>query len=53
VFEIGSRLREARERHGLELADVERETRIRARWLRALEEERFDLLPDRAAASRP
>jgi cytoskeleton protein RodZ len=50
VFEIGSRLREARERRGLELADVEHDTRIRARWLRALEEERFDLLPERVYA---
>jgi cytoskeletal protein RodZ len=50
VFEIGTRLREARERRGLELAEVERDTRIRARWLRALEEERFDQLPGRVYA---
>jgi transcriptional regulator with XRE-family HTH domain len=48
VFEIGSSLREARERRGLQLSDVERDTRIRPRYLRALEEERFDLLPGRA-----
>lgn len=47
MFEIGSGLREAREQRRLELADVEHDTRIRARWLRALEEERFDLLPER------
>jgi cytoskeleton protein RodZ len=45
VFEIGSSLRAAREQRGLELADVERATRIRSRYLRALEEERFDLIP--------
>jgi cytoskeleton protein RodZ len=45
VLQIGTSLREARERRGLELADVERETRVRARYLRALEEERFEQLP--------
>jgi cytoskeleton protein RodZ len=45
VFEIGSSLRAAREQRGLELADVERATRIRSRYLRALEDERFDLIP--------
>jgi len=45
MFQIGSALREARERRGLTLADVERETRIRARHLAALEDERFDRLP--------
>jgi cytoskeleton protein RodZ len=50
VFEIGSRLREARERQGLTLHAAERATRIRARWLEALEEERFDLLPERVYA---
>jgi cytoskeleton protein RodZ len=48
MFEIGSSLRQARERRGLELADVQRETRIRVRYLHALEEERFDLLPGEA-----
>jgi hypothetical protein len=32
-------------RKGLELAQLEAETKIRARYLRALEDERFDLLP--------
>jgi cytoskeletal protein RodZ len=48
MFEIGSSLREARERRGLQLTDVQRETRIRVRYLQALEEERFDLLPGEA-----
>jgi transcriptional regulator with XRE-family HTH domain len=50
VFEIGSSLREARQRRGLELSEIERHTRIRSRYLRALEEERFDLLPGAAYA---
>ena len=48
MVEIGSTLREARERQGFERGDVERETRIRERYLAALEEERFELLPARA-----
>ncbi len=50
MFEIGSSLREARMRQKLELADVERATRIRARYLMALEEERFDSFPGTAYA---
>jgi cytoskeleton protein RodZ len=46
VFEIGSSLRRARDGQGLELADVEAATRIRARYLAELEEEHFDDLPD-------
>jgi cytoskeletal protein RodZ len=45
MFEIGSSLREARRRRHLELAEVERATRIRAAQLEALEHERFELLP--------
>ena len=45
MFEIGSALRQARERQGLSLQDVESATRMRARQLAALEEERFDLFP--------
>jgi cytoskeletal protein RodZ len=45
VFEIGSSLREARERQGLDLAAVERETKIRGKYIRALEDEQFELLP--------
>jgi cytoskeleton protein RodZ len=45
VFEIGNSLREARVRQQLELSEVELATKIRARYLRALEEESFELLP--------
>jgi transcriptional regulator with XRE-family HTH domain len=45
VFEIGASLREARQRLGLELAEVAQETKVRERYLRALEQERFDELP--------
>ena len=50
VLEIGSSLREARVDRGLELADVETATKIRARYLAALEDERFDAFPGRAYA---
>lgn len=42
---LGESLVEARLARGLELRDVERDTRIRARYLSALEQERFDALP--------
>jgi cytoskeleton protein RodZ len=45
VFEIGNSLREARLRQALEYADVERVTKVRPKYLRALEEEQFDSLP--------
>jgi cytoskeletal protein RodZ len=45
VFEIGNSLREARLRQGRDLVRVESDTKIRAKYLQALEEERFDLLP--------
>jgi helix-turn-helix protein/uncharacterized protein DUF4115 len=45
VFEIGNSLREARHRQQLELSEVEQATKIRARYLKALEEEAFDALP--------
>jgi cytoskeleton protein RodZ len=45
MFELGSSLRETRVRRGLELAQVAAETRIRTRYLQALEEERFERLP--------
>lgn len=48
MFEIGASLREARVRKGLEIADVERGTRIRGKYLRALESESFDVLPSQA-----
>jgi cytoskeletal protein RodZ len=45
MFEIGNSLREARVRQQLELGEIELATKIRARYLRALEEESFDALP--------
>ena len=45
MFEIGNSLRDARLRQGLELADLEAQTKVRARYLKALEEEQFELLP--------
>jgi cytoskeletal protein RodZ len=45
VFEIGTTLRDARLRLGLDLYELEAATKIRAKYLRALEEERFDVLP--------
>jgi hypothetical protein len=50
VFEIGSSLREARERQNLELSRIERDTRIRAKFLQALEDEQFDRMPAPAYA---
>jgi cytoskeleton protein RodZ len=50
VFEIGSSLRAARERQQLKLTDVEQATRIRTKYLAALEDERFDVLPGAAYA---
>jgi cytoskeletal protein RodZ len=45
VFEIGNSLREARLRQSLEFSDVERVTKVRPKYLRALEEEQFETLP--------
>jgi cytoskeletal protein RodZ len=45
VFEIGSSLREARLRQELDFPEVEQATKIRAKYLRALEDEQFDVLP--------
>ena len=45
MFEIGNSLREARVRRAVEFAQAEQATKIRAKYLRALEEERFELLP--------
>jgi cytoskeleton protein RodZ len=45
MFEIGNNLRAARIRQKLELSQAEGDTRIRARYLRALEDERFEVLP--------
>jgi cytoskeleton protein RodZ len=45
VFEIGNSLRDARVRQGLEFAELEHSTKIRGKYLRALEDEEFELLP--------
>ena len=45
MFEIGNSLREARLRQGLDFPEIEQRTKIRGKYLRALEEEQFDLLP--------
>jgi cytoskeletal protein RodZ len=45
VFEIGNSLREARLRQGLDFPEIEQGTKIRGKYLRALEEEHFDVLP--------
>jgi cytoskeleton protein RodZ len=45
MFEIGNSLREARLRQGLEFPEVEQATKIRGKYLRALEDEQFDILP--------
>jgi cytoskeleton protein RodZ len=45
VFDIGSSLREARTRQGLDFPDLEQTTKIRPKYLRALEDENFDILP--------
>jgi cytoskeletal protein RodZ len=42
---IGETLREARMRQGLDIADVEERTKIRAKYLRALENEEWGSLP--------
>ena len=45
MFEIGNTLREARLRRALDIADCESATKIRGKYLRALEEEQFEILP--------
>jgi cytoskeletal protein RodZ len=50
ISDIGNELRETRLRLGLTLEQVEMATRIRPRYLEALEEERFDELPGEAYA---
>src|ERR687892_1893773 len=42
---IGATLREARMRARIDISEIEAETKIRARYLRALENEEWDLLP--------
>ncbi|HVS84920.1 MAG TPA: helix-turn-helix domain-containing protein [Gaiellaceae bacterium] len=50
MFEIGNSLREARVRQGLGYSEVELATKIRAKYIRALEEEDFDVLPSETYA---
>ena len=45
VFEIGNSLREARLRRQIEFNQAELATKIRVKYLRALEDERFEQLP--------
>ena len=45
MFEIGSSLKEARLRQGVDLNEAEAATKVRAKYLRALEDERFEILP--------
>lgn len=45
MAEIGSTLREARMRARIDITEVESATKIRAKYLRALENEEWDLLP--------
>ncbi|HEY5057402.1 MAG TPA: helix-turn-helix domain-containing protein [Gaiellaceae bacterium] len=45
MFEIGNSLREARVRQGLDYPQVELATKIRAKYVRALEDEQFAVLP--------
>ena len=45
MFEIGNSLREARVRRGIDFAQAEAAIKIRAKYLRALEDDQFELLP--------
>jgi cytoskeleton protein RodZ len=45
MADIGATLREARMRQRIDISEVESETKIRAKYLRALENEEWDLLP--------
>lgn len=48
MFEIGNTLREARMRRDLDIRECEAATKIRSKYLRAMEEEQFDLMPSSA-----
>ena len=45
MFEIGNSLREARLRQQLDFPEAEHGTKIRGKYLRALEDDRFEVLP--------
>jgi cytoskeletal protein RodZ len=44
-MEIGDLLRREREKKGLSLSDVENDTKIRVRYIQALETEQFEIIP--------
>lgn len=46
--EIGPALRGARESRGLDVAEAQRATKIRSKYLRAMEDERWEVLPGKA-----
>ncbi|MSO44880.1 MAG: helix-turn-helix domain-containing protein [Thermoleophilia bacterium] len=46
MYEIGNSLKNARVRQGIDFPTAEAGTRIRVRYLRAMEDEQFDRLPD-------
>ena len=45
MFELGNNLREARQRRRIDLVIAEQDTKIRSKYLAALESEEFDVLP--------
>ena len=45
MADIGATLREARQRQRIDISEIESETKIRAKYLRALENEEWDQLP--------
>lgn len=47
---VGQTLREARTQRGIELRDAERVTKIRLKYLQAIEDDRWDVLPGEAYA---
>ncbi|TFG72018.1 MAG: hypothetical protein E4H22_03440, partial [Solirubrobacterales bacterium] len=44
-IEIGAALRDARRRYGMDVREVEDRTKIRAKYIRALENEDWETLP--------
>jgi hypothetical protein len=48
MFNIGSSLQDARTRQDLDFEEMERRTKVRAKYLRLLEDERFEQLPGHA-----
>ncbi|MFA9271443.1 MAG: helix-turn-helix domain-containing protein, partial [Baekduiaceae bacterium] len=45
MAEIGETLRDARMRARIDISEIEAQTKIRAKYLRAIENEEWDLLP--------